>query len=237
MVEKGIKYLAVDAYYFKQKFVIPVMKNGLYVIGKLRNDADLRWAYTGAYSGRGHPKVYGGKVSLKKERDRFEPVGRLDSGEDVYTARGHSKCLKCWVRIVMLRVQRGEKTGMALLFSTDTELDAMTILRYYKARFQIEFVFRDAKQYTGLTDCQSRSKEAIHTHVNASLTALNLLKLADAKEKGATGQTVISIGSWKRRKYNEHLLRRVFDVLGLSLNDEKIMDTYRRLGSYGTIAA
>lgn len=33
------------------------------------------------------------------------------------------------------RVQRGEKTGMALLFSTDTDLDAMTILRYYKARF------------------------------------------------------------------------------------------------------
>ena len=27
---------------------------------------------------------------------------------------------------------------MALLFSTDTDLDAMTILRYYKARFQIE---------------------------------------------------------------------------------------------------
>ena len=96
------------------------MKNGLYVIGKLRNDADLRWAYTGAYSGRGRPKV--------------------DSGEDVYTARVYSKFLKCWVRIVMLWVQRGEKTGMALLFSTDTDTDtdAMTILRYYKARFQIE---------------------------------------------------------------------------------------------------
>ena len=82
----------------------------------------------------------GGKVSLKKEQDLFESVKRLDSGEDVYTARVHSKCLKCWVRIVMLRVQRREKTGMALLFSTDTDtdLDAMTILRYYKARFQIE---------------------------------------------------------------------------------------------------
>ena len=93
LVEKGIKYLTVDAYYFKQKFVIPVMKNGLYVIGKLKNDADLRWAYTGSYCGRGRPKVYGGKVSLKKEQDRFESVERLDSGEDVYTARVHSKCL------------------------------------------------------------------------------------------------------------------------------------------------
>ncbi len=40
----------------------------------------------------------------------------------------------------MLRIPRGDKMGMALLFSTDTELDAMTIIRYYKARFQIEFV-------------------------------------------------------------------------------------------------
>lgn len=237
LIEKGIKYLAADAYYFKNKFVTPVMETGLHVISKLRNDAFLRWAYTGAYSGRGRPKVYDGRVNFKKELDRFDFVGNLDSGEEIYTARVHSRCLKRWIRVVMLRTQSGDKTGMALLFSTDTELDALTIIRYYKARFQIEFVFRDAKQYTGLTDCQSRSKDAIHTHINASLTALNLLKLTDAMEKDTTGQTVISIATWKRRKYNELLLLRVFDELGLSLSDQKNMDTYRRLSSYGAIAA
>lgn len=237
LIEKEIKYLAVDAYYFKKKFVTPVTGAGLHIVSKLRCDAALRWAYTGAYSGRGRPKVYDGKVIFKKELHRFDFVGNLDSGTEIYTARVHSKCLQRWIRVVMLRTQKGEKIGMALLFSTDTELDAMTIIRYYKARFQIEFVFRDAKQYTGLTDCQSRSKDAIHTHINASLTALNLLKLADAKEKNTTGQTVISIASWKRRKYNELLLCRVFDELGLSLNDEKVMDTYKRLSSYGAIAS
>lgn len=237
LIEKGIRYLAVDAYYFKQKFVAPVTATGLHIISKLRGDAYLRWAYTGAYSGRGRPKVYDGKVIFKKELDQFDCVGNLDSGTEVYTARVHSKCLKRWIRVVVLRTRKGDKTGMALLFSTDTELDAMTIIRYYKARFQIEFVFRDAKQYTGLTDCQARSKDAIHTHINASLTTLNLLKLADAKEKNTAGQTVISIASWTRRKYNELLLKRVFDELGLSLNDEKVMDIYRRLGSYGAIAA
>lgn len=237
LLKKGIKYLAADAYYFKQKFVTPVMEAGLHVISKLRNDAHLRWAYTGAYSGRGRPKVYDGQVDLKKELHRFEFVENLASGEEVYTARVYSRCLKCWVKVIMLRIPRGDRMGMALLFSTDTELDAMTIIRYYKARFQIEFVFRDAKQYTGLIDCQSRSKDAIHTHINASLTALNLLKLADAKAKNTTAQTVISIASWKRRKYNEHLMYRVFDELGLSLNDEKVMDTYRRLRSYGAIVA
>ncbi len=73
--------------------------------------------------------------------------------------------------------------GVSLLYSTDTDLDAMTIIKYYKARFQIEFIFRDAKQYTGLMDCQSCRKECIHTQINASFTALNALKLEDLGRK------------------------------------------------------
>ena len=38
------------------------------------------------------------------------------------------------------------KKKYTILFSTDTELDAKTLVRYYKARFQIEFIFRDGKQ-------------------------------------------------------------------------------------------
>ena len=113
----------------------------------------------------------------------------------------------------------------------------MTIIRYYKARFQIEFVFRDAKQYTGLLDCQSCSKDAIHTQINALFSALNLIKLADRKEKNTDDETVISIGSWKRRLFNQHLMYRVFEKLGLAMNDEKVMDTYQELSSYGTVAA
>ena len=125
LIEKGIKYLAADAYYFKKKFVTPVTEAGLHIVSKLRDDAHLRWAYTGAYSGRGRPKVYDGKVIFKKELDRFDFIGSLESGAEVYTARVHSKCLKRWIRVVMLRTQKGNKTGMALLFSTDTELDAI----------------------------------------------------------------------------------------------------------------
>ena len=58
----------------------------------------------------------------------------------------------------------------ALRFSTDTELDAESIYRYYKARFQIEFLFRDARQFTGLNDCQARRQDSLGFHFNASLT-------------------------------------------------------------------
>lgn len=85
------------------------------------------------------------------------------------------------------------------MYSTDILLDAMTLIKYYKSLFQIEFLFRDAKQYIGLTHCQSRRKEAIHMQVNASLTALNLLKMENRKEKLSSEPAVISIASWKRR--------------------------------------
>ena len=39
-----------------------------------------------------------------------------------------------------------KKVSIALLYSTATKLDAMTLVSYsyYKARFQIECIFRDA---------------------------------------------------------------------------------------------
>ena len=233
----GIIYLAVDAYYFKEKFVSAVLAAGLQIVGKLRTDADLMWIYSGPYSGQGRPKLYDGKVNIEKDLNRFEHAGQLETGEKIYTAIVYSKCLKRHIRVVMLRVQRKTKIGIALIYSTDTGLDAMTIVKYYKARFQIEFVFRDAKQYTGLIDCQSCNKQAIHTQINASLSALNLLKLADREEKGTTGKTVISITSWKRRLFNQHLMCRVFAKLGLPMSDRKVTDTYQELSGYGAIAA
>ncbi len=233
----GISYLSVDAYYFKEKFVSAVVATGLQIVGKLRNDADLLWLYTGSYSGSGRPRIYDGKVNPDKDLHRFEHVGQLESGENIYTAVVHSKCLKRRIRVVMLRTQRGTKMGVSLLYSTDTDLDAMTIIKYYKARFQIEFIFRDAKQYTGLMDCQSCRKECIHTQINASFTALNALKLEDLEEKNTDEETVISIATWKRRKFNQHLMCRVFEKLDLPMSNEKVMDTYRQLSSYGAIAA
>ena len=104
-------------------------------------------------------------------------------------------------------------------------------------RFQIEFLFRDAKQHTGLTHCQSRRKEAIHTHLNASLVALNLLKLEDRQTKKVNSATVISIASWKRKKFNQHLMARLFDELGLDLKNQKVAKVYDQMSDYGAIAA
>jgi hypothetical protein len=68
--------------------------------------------------------------------------------------------------------------------------------------FQIEFLFCDAKQHTGLCDCQATSEEKLGFHFNALLAALNLPRLEDRQQAlEGSGRNVISIASWKTRKF------------------------------------
>jgi hypothetical protein len=235
--ELGIRYLTADAYYSKIKFVRATCSAGLEIVGKLRCDAHLRWLYEGPYSGSGRPQQYDGKIDLHGKLERFDSHGFLEDGVAVYSKVVNVKAFKREVKLVLLRWESNGKVGHALLFSSDLRLDAMQIIAYYKARFQIEFLFRDAKQFTGLMDCQARSKEAIHTHINASLTALNLLKLQDRKNKRTDGPTIISIASWRRKKFNENLMNRLFDRLELDRKCEKVARVYDEFSNYGAIAA
>ena len=233
----GVRYLAADAYYSKIKFVSTVCDAGLDMIGKLRCDAHMQWLYEGEYSGSGRPKEFDGKVDIHSELERLDFHGYLEDGVGIYSKVVRVRAFKRKVKLVMLRWEISGKVGHALLFSTDLSLDAKQIVAYYKARFQIEFLFRDGKQHTGLMDCQARCKEAIHSHINSSLTALNLLKLEDRHNKQTEKQTVISIASWRRKKFNESLMNRLFDRLGLTRDCEKVAQVYDELSQYGAIAA
>ncbi|CDH46828.1 transposase [Candidatus Contendibacter odensensis] len=175
----GVRYVLADGYYSKIKFINGVCNLGLHLVSKLRHDANRRWLYHGPQKPRGRPKQYDGKVRFQlQEWDRFEKAGEVHETQ-VYTSVVNSTHFKRNVRIIYLMKPIGQKIKTALLYSTDIELPALEIYRLYKARFQIEFLFRDAKQFTGLLDCQARSPSALHFHFNASMTALNLLKLED----------------------------------------------------------
>jgi hypothetical protein len=149
----------------------------------------------------------------------------------------NSVALKRNIRLVVVCKRQGSKVLTALLFSTDTTLAAEEVYRYYTARFQIEFLFRDAKQFLGLVDFQTRAEPRIAFHVNAALTALNFLKIEDRQQALDNDDHVISIASWKVRKFNEHQLHRIISTLGLDLSSIKLHPHYKDLINYGAIAA
>ena len=76
------------------------------------------------------------------------------------------------VRYVCLKTN---KCSLCLLFSTDTNLDGETLMDYYTLRFQIEFNFRDAKQYFGLSDFKSIKPVQVINAVGLSFFMVNLL--------------------------------------------------------------
>lgn len=231
-----VSYLATDGAYAKVKFVDSVCEFGLHLVSKLRHDANLRYLYTGPrQKRRGAPKKYDGKVNLQ-DLSRLTPI-TLSKTLTLYTGIVNSVSLKRNIRLVYVCKRQGTKLLTALLFSTDTTLAAQDIYRYYTARFQIEFLFRDAKQFTGLADFQTRSEERITFHVNASMTALNFLKLEDRMTAQEETGHVISISSWKTRKFNEHQLERIISTLGFDLSSIKLSPHYEDLINYGTIAA
>ncbi len=231
-----IRYVVADGCYSKYKWVTGVVQLGFHAIGKLRCDANLKFLYDGPYQGRGARRKYDGKVNLKDHR-RFQWVERLEDGVYLYTAVVWSVSLKRKVRLAYLLKEHQGRRSYVVLFSTDLEIDPVFLYRCYSARFQIEFVFRDARQFTGLADCQARSPEAIDTHVNASLMALNLAKVTLQETQAEAEPLSFSIASLKRLALNEHLLDLFIDLFELQPTLIKSHANYQKLLDYGAIAS
>ena len=68
-----------------------------------------------------------------------------------------------------------------MLAETSLELEGRKLVEFYGARFQIEFLFRDSQQFTGLTECQARNESALDFHFNASLATLNLVRTEELR--------------------------------------------------------
>ena len=146
--------------------------------------------------------------------------------------------MNCQISLACIsEVQANGKIKNALLFSTDIHLLPEQIVEYYQARFPIEFIFRDPKQFTGLSDCQARHLPRLDFHFNASLIALNLAKHELSSCHSSAKSFVFSMASYKRLKFNKHLLSTFIDKLDL---DPDLILNHPNLPSvlsYGTLAA
>lgn len=232
----SLRYVVSDGFYSKVKWVNKVTDLKLEAIGKLRCDANLRYLNQAPYLGRGRPRKYAGKVELT-DYSNLELVTSISDTQTLYTAVVWSISLKRQIRICYLLNHSSSSCGYYVLFCTDVKLDPYLIYLYYKARFQIEFIFRDSKQFTGLADCQARDLTKLDFHFNSSLTALNLAKLDAVKQHNCDSNFVFSMASYKRRGLNHHLLERFIDKLDLEPTLIKSHPNYSNLCDYGSIAA
>ena len=198
----SVRIWLADGAYAKKPFVDGICQNDDILVSKLRKDAAMQHLYHGPRRpGPGRPRKYDGKVIIS-DISHWTFVRNIDNNVSMFTNRFWHNSLKMEIRVVMLRRFTNNKWTQVLLFSTQPEMPPEEVYRLYSSRFQIEFIFRDAKQHTGLEDAQVRDLKSLDFHFNLSLAALNILRL----EERERGHSVISIASARRRKQNEDLI-------------------------------
>lgn len=236
----SVTYHCVDGYYAKKKYIDEVVSLGLHAITRLRSDADCLFLYTGPHpKRRGAKRKYDGKVHFQ-DLSRFEDLGTREDEPHLhlYTAVVWHKTLKRRLRLVVLLNRKDPaKPRFIVLGSTDPELNGYKLIDLYAARFQIEFLFRDSKQFTGLLDCQARAESALDFHFNASLATLNLVRAEALRVQQDQEPQVFSMASWKQCQFNERLLDLFMEKLALDPTWVKNHPCYDELRTYGAIAA
>ena len=229
--------IVADAYFSKESFVSGVKSLGFNLISRFRDDVNLKYLYSGPKTGkRGRPQKFVGKVDINNLDMSIFSVDYTAEGKLVYkmyTAVVWAVSLAREVRVVIVDYLDSDKKRQTrkIFFSTDTSISARDIFDIYRTRFQLEFVFRDAKQFTGLTHCQARNKEALSFAFNASLTSVNLAR-AFARQQGMD----LSVCSTKTLMHNAAMVDRFIAMSGKSPNMRLNNTDFKELLFYGVRA-
>jgi putative transposase len=174
----SVTYLVLDGHFGNHNALQMTRQCGLHLISKLRCDAALYCPYTGPYAGRGPRRKYGHKVAY----DNL-PVHYLKET----TVEGHIEtrlyqmpllhkefAQPLNVVIIAKTNLRTQACAHVVLFSSDLALAYAPLVDYYGLRFQIEFNFRDAKQYWGLEDFMNVTPTGVTNAANLSLFMVNV---------------------------------------------------------------
>jgi len=173
----AVQYLVMDGHFGNYPSAWMVLQTGLQFVSKLRTDAALYEPFTGTYCGRGpHPK-YGDRVDVRKMKKKYLKSDKKEDGvrTQIYQVTLLNKEFVFPINVVVILKTNlsTHKQAHIILFSTDLKLSHEKLYDYYTLRFQIEFNFRDAKQYWGLDDFMNVKEEAVTNAANLSFFMVN----------------------------------------------------------------
>lgn len=232
------KYIVADAYFSKLPFLEAVSKAKLFLVSRLRDDSNLKYLYNGPMSGKkGAPKKFDGKVDFKNIKREHFSLDFQDEKMEVYGAVLHSVAFKRKIKVAFVRYLRNGKISSTKIYCcSNLKQETLEIVTFYRSRFQMEFVFRDGKQFTGVNTCEARSKEKIDFHINASLTSVNLAKV-DWFSQEKNQKKPFSMADYKTHFNNELMIKTFICRFGINPNKRKNKIIIRKLLDFGKIAA
>jgi hypothetical protein len=208
-----LTYLVLDGHFGNHHALDMAAQANLHLISKLRCDAALYCLYTGPYAGRGPHRRYGDKVdyanlpmsALKETRGE----GHMQTC--IYQMQLlHKECTQPLNVVIIVKTNlRTQARAHVVLFSSDLTLAYAPLVDYYGLRFQIEFNFRDAKQYWGMEDFMNVTPTGVTNAANLSLFMVNVAYRlrADSHPRDAAYSVLALKADCRGYKYVEETIK------------------------------
>src|SRR5256712_1496857 len=173
-----LTYFVLDGHFGNHNAVQMARQSNLHLISKLRCDAALYFPYAGPYAGRGARRKYGRKVDYANMPAQYLKETTVEGHIQTCLYQKHllHKEFAQPLNVVIIAKTnlRTQARAHVLLFSSDLDLAYASLVDYYSLRFQIEFNFRDAKQYWGLEDFMNVTPTGVTNAANLSLFMVNV---------------------------------------------------------------
>jgi hypothetical protein len=168
-----LTYLVLDGHFGNHPAFHMVRQCQLHLISKLRYDAALHFPYSGPSPKHGPRPRLGEQVDVRSLPEDYLKETKVEDGFETRTYQMqllHKDFPDPLNVVILLRTNLASKAwANVILFSSDLELSYDKLIDFYSLRFQIEFNFRDAKQFWGLEDFMNITPTAVTNAANLAL--------------------------------------------------------------------
>ena len=177
-LDLNLVYCVLDGAFGNNYALQMVRQCSLHLVSKLRHDAALYFPYEGLQNKSGPRKKYGHKLNYTHLPQQSLKATTLEKRiqTNIYQMFLWHKRLADPLNVVIIVKTNLNTQAQAhvVLFSSDLNLAYDQLIDYYCLRFQLEFNFRDAKQFWGLEDFMNIKQCPVYNAANLAMFMVNL---------------------------------------------------------------
>ena len=226
-------YLALDGHFGNYPAFFMVRQCGLHLISKLRGDAALCFPWDGV----GRRCKYGKRVDYANLPEKCLQSTVVKDGFQTCTYQAkllHTDFPVALNVVILVKTNLAtQAAGHVILFSSDLALSCELLVDYYALRFQIEFNFRDAKQFWGLEDFMNVNPTTVTNAANLSFFMVNLSQvlMCDFRQTNPDFGVLDLKSYYRGRRYATELLK----ILPEKPDDILVEQLFRNVAALGSI--
>ncbi len=232
-----LTYLVLDGHFGNHNALQMAQQCGLQLISKLRADSALYVPYVRIPAEPRTRRKYGARLDYQNLPDRYLKQTTVEKGIETRTYQAtllHREFAQPLNVVILVKTNlRTQAWAHVILFSSDLTLAWEHLIEYYRLRFQIEFNFRDAKQYWGLEDFMNITEQPVTNAANLSLFMVNVsASLCRARRMDHAEFSVLDLKAYYRgTKYVTETLK----MLPQKPNPDLLAQIMRHLTDLGSI--